>query len=309
MPGVAGSRSARVLYLSAPGSVKVSLVYSPSAGDGVSVDEIRSALVRAGHELVETVTVEDEVAAHGSIDAVLAAGGDGTVAKVARALAGRGIPLAILPCGTANNIASSLGIEGSITRVIDRWRDRHRTALDIGVASWGGEDVSFVESVGGGLVSTGIVVMDREPPPAVDEDAEDRVARAIERYADILAKLAPHRAALVVDGEPIEGAFLLIEVLNIATVGPNFRLTGEVDPTDGFFDVVTAGEEHRDALARYLADRIAGRDGQLDLPRRRARQVEIHGWRQMHIDDDVRQGPAVRSLSLRIRPGAVDLLV
>ena len=51
-------------------------------------------------------------------DLVLVAGGDGTVAKVARCLVDRDIahriPIAILPVGTANNIARSLGIEGEV---------------------------------------------------------------------------------------------------------------------------------------------------------------------------------------------------
>lgn len=49
-----------------------------------------------------------------STDVIVAAGGDGTVSTAARAVAGRDIPVAILPLGTANNIARSLGIEGSI---------------------------------------------------------------------------------------------------------------------------------------------------------------------------------------------------
>ena len=47
-----------------------------------------------------------------SIDLAVTAEGEGTVRSAAIALAGRPIPLAILPFGTANNIALSLGIEG-----------------------------------------------------------------------------------------------------------------------------------------------------------------------------------------------------
>jgi diacylglycerol kinase family enzyme len=43
-------------------------------------------------------------------DAVLVAGGDGTIACAAQALAGTGMPLAILPAGTMNLLASDLGI-------------------------------------------------------------------------------------------------------------------------------------------------------------------------------------------------------
>jgi diacylglycerol kinase (ATP) len=42
-------------------------------------------------------------------DAVILAGGDGTVGKSVRWLRNRKTPMAILPLGTANNIARSLG--------------------------------------------------------------------------------------------------------------------------------------------------------------------------------------------------------
>ena len=41
-------------------------------------------------------------------DLVIAAGGDGTIGSVATQLAGSGVPLAILPLGTANDVARSL---------------------------------------------------------------------------------------------------------------------------------------------------------------------------------------------------------
>src|SRR6185436_18057135 len=45
-------------------------------------------------------------------DAIAVAGGDGTIGKVAKRIAGRGIPIAPLPAGTANNIARTLGLNG-----------------------------------------------------------------------------------------------------------------------------------------------------------------------------------------------------
>jgi hypothetical protein len=43
-------------------------------------------------------------------DMVVVAGGDGTVRKVITGIVDRAIPIAILPLGTANNLATSLGI-------------------------------------------------------------------------------------------------------------------------------------------------------------------------------------------------------
>jgi hypothetical protein len=73
-------------------------------------------------------------------DLVAVAGGDGTVASVARRMVGRGIPVAVLPMGTANNIARSLGLlKKSFEELVEGWRDARRVPLDVGIVCgpWG----------------------------------------------------------------------------------------------------------------------------------------------------------------------------
>ena len=80
------------------------------------------------------------------------AGGDGTVAGVTRRMVGRGVPVAILPSGTANNIARSLGLlKRPFEELVRGWRDARRVKLDVGIAygPWGQR--YFVEGLGAGL--------------------------------------------------------------------------------------------------------------------------------------------------------------
>ena len=52
-------------------------------------------------------------------------GGDGTVGRVTRRMVGRGVPITVLPSGTANNIARSLGlIERPFEELIRGWETR-----------------------------------------------------------------------------------------------------------------------------------------------------------------------------------------
>jgi diacylglycerol kinase (ATP) len=77
---------------------------------------------------------------------VFAAGGDGTVRACAQALAGTGIPLAIVPLGTANLTARALGIPGRADLAIEagfRGRDRR---IDLACAELGDADQGRAEA-------------------------------------------------------------------------------------------------------------------------------------------------------------------
>src|SRR6476469_409237 len=67
---------------------------------------------------------------------VVAAGGDGTIRDAAASLAGRPIPLAMVPGGTGNVLASALKL-GSIRSAIEAIRTGPERMIDLGQASWG----------------------------------------------------------------------------------------------------------------------------------------------------------------------------
>lgn len=63
---------------------------------------------------------------------VVAAGGDGTVSAVAAALAGSGVPLAVLPLGTLNHFAKDLGIPASLDEAVRVAVEGRVRELDVG---------------------------------------------------------------------------------------------------------------------------------------------------------------------------------
>jgi diacylglycerol kinase (ATP) len=75
------------------------------------------------------------------IDLVLVAGGDGSVSKVACRLVAMSskVPLAVLPLGTANNFARSLGFCLSAKELIEQLNDGRCDTFDVGLARgpWG----------------------------------------------------------------------------------------------------------------------------------------------------------------------------
>jgi YegS/Rv2252/BmrU family lipid kinase len=65
-------------------------------------------------------------------DCAIIAGGDGTINAAADGLAETGLPLGILPTGTANDLARTLGIPADLDRAIDIIAAGHRQRIDLG---------------------------------------------------------------------------------------------------------------------------------------------------------------------------------
>lgn len=96
---------------------RVVLVVSPHAGRFRDHGRVRDLLSTAGLQVIETLPVDEveRIARWRTVPEeepplVVAAGGDGTLGAVANVLAGSEVPLAILPLGTNNDTARSLGI-------------------------------------------------------------------------------------------------------------------------------------------------------------------------------------------------------
>jgi diacylglycerol kinase (ATP) len=285
--------------------VRVALFHNDEAGDGSSVHEITALLERHGHHLVRVV---DKECGAGQIleshaDLVVAAGGDGTVATAARVLAGRKLPLAILPLGTANNIAKSLCCEGPVDSLVDGWTHAEPQSLDVGIArgEWG--ERIFFESVGAGLIPSGIAAA-----KAQEGSGTSKPEDAVRTFRDVLARLEPQRWTISIDGQEQTGEFLLVEVLNIPSIGPNLVLSDEANPSDGWFSVIIATEAQRDILDAYLTHRIGGGERPLSMPLLHARRVEIRGSTEVHVDDQLLRTRSPQSVAMTIQPAALEFL-
>src|SRR3712207_4399226 len=85
-------------------AVHLALIANPGSGGGTDADALAELLRREGAGAVDTYHLRDLDDVRTAIpDRLVAAGGDGTIARVA-ALAGRlDVPLAVIPAGTAND--------------------------------------------------------------------------------------------------------------------------------------------------------------------------------------------------------------
>jgi diacylglycerol kinase (ATP) len=98
------------------------LVFNPACGKGEGDDRATIvACLRARFDVVVRETsrrvgadVWARRALESGADVVVAAGGDGTVSAVAEALIGTGVPLGVIPRGTANALSAALGLPADV---------------------------------------------------------------------------------------------------------------------------------------------------------------------------------------------------
>lgn len=232
--------------------MKVTLVHNPRAGSRRPTRaELESALEVAGHDVAYQSTREKglEAAVQEAGDAVLVAGGDGTVRKVAVQL-GTDVPMTVLPLGTANNYATTLGIDNDIDACLRRLAGGRRRSMDVGQCrgAWG--DEHFVEGAGFGLVPELIRVVDKYSRAQPEYDPAAELAHARDVLASLAALLPAFDAELRFDDRVVEERLVLLEVMNAARVGPRLELAPAADPGDGEFAVVWVEESRRGELER-----------------------------------------------------------
>lgn len=270
--------------------MRVTLVHNPEAGSGDHLGEDLVGRLRdAGHDVTYTSTEAASLsrALSETPDVVLAAGGDGTVGAVARMVAVQSpiASMAILPVGTANNVARALGTHAEVEDVVAGLETGTRRSLDIAIvrASWG--TAKFVESAGVGAFAAMLRDAEREEaaPTTGMKTPNDRGAR----LRRILEASRPRRTRVEADGEDLSGVYLLAVALNIAYVGPGLALAPAADPGDGRLDLLLVRDEDREALGAYLTAIARGHEVPLAIPTRRVRQVRLEWSADGHIDDHV----------------------
>lgn len=122
---------------------RLALVLNEKAGallaDASVAETLRAGLAEAGVSVSEPPPgkLPDRVAAAArDADVVVVAGGDGTVACAAGALAGTGVALGVLPCGTMNLLAKDLGLPANdLTAAAGIVLAGQRRNIDLGLAA------------------------------------------------------------------------------------------------------------------------------------------------------------------------------
>ena len=292
-------------------------MHNPKAGRGTHAKrDLMAALAEAGHHAIyQSMRRSDyKKALKEPTDIVLAAGGDGTVGKVGRELIGTGVPLAVLPLGTANNLARSLGFCASPEEIITGLGDGKSRAFDLGLARgpWGERHV--FESAGGGILADYLRDAEGKTRKTKKLSKEQEMRRHVWLLRRMLQNYPARKWKMNIDEEEISDDYILWEAMNIRSIGPVLYLASQAATKDGQLDFVCAREDDRSLLMEYLDARLAGARSKFPLPLRRFRRLKIV-WENstLHFDSKVwppknQKAKRPSEIEITVKPSALVIL-
>ena len=277
----------------------VALYHNPNAGlQSLTLEEV-AHLLREAHHDVESFIKGDHPADH-AIDAhpdvIVAAGGDGTIASMAKALFRHesSIPLYVLPLGTANNIAWSLELADDVPRIIHGLSNAREATLDIGLIEVGKRKARFVEAAGSGFFGAAMhndratrARARRGPPRRLTTKlltVDERVREGARNVARRVRRAPALSYEVHADGEDLSGEYIAIAAMNIRTIGPRMILAPDASSEDGLLDLVLVRPDEREALAELIESREAVHAPVVEC--RRVKDVELSWPGHGHLDDD-----------------------
>lgn len=232
-------------------------------------------------------------------DMVIAMGGDGTLEAVLRGMVGRKTPMGIIPTGTQNNIAKSLGIPTTIEEACTLIASNHIRKLDVGrVKVKNGKKLFFFELTAVGLVAALY--------PKANKLQNGNLAKLKDVALTLIHQEPDPVVYLTLDDESkIKINTMLVVVSNAPMFGANFLVAPEASVTDGLLDIsVYPDFSKTELLAYYAAIRSEGFSANEKVQRFRARKIEIKTDPKMDVmADGVMLGK--NKVEIKCKAGAV----
>lgn len=279
-------------------------------GEGSVYDFIRS-FARDGDEVCVrstdgTTDVRDLLGDAEAFDAVVASGGDGTVATVSYRLANTGVPILPFPAGTANLLAANLASPMEPHALAKLVREERTLDFDLGEIEVDGHRFGFGIMAGAGYDAA---IMHGAAPAK-------RLLGPMAYFSAALANPLPQTSKfkLDLDGEHVESEGLGILLVNFSKIQFDITVTHENEPRDGVFDVVVLKAQNAFELIPALLAGLLDRGG--DFPERtgsleihRAREVRVEADPPMEVQYDGEATRLMTPFSARILPRAARFFV
>ncbi|MDP5315832.1 diacylglycerol kinase family protein [Streptomyces poriferorum] len=247
------------------------VIVNPTVTEDAQRDGLRLVLEQHGHHAAEFVTTTADDPGGGQASAAIEAGaslvvvcgGDGTVRAAADSLAGTGVPLAVVPCGTGNLLARNLGLPLRPADALAAALSGRARRIDIGRIEGDCLPATrFTAMAGAGLDA------------AMLENTGDRAKSAWGWPAYVVAGVSSLRAprmsvAIRLDSGPVlHRTARMVLLANIGKVQGGAALVPAAEPDDGLIDLAVFDPHGPTGWLRTLGILLRGRS---KPPRPRAR--------------------------------------
>lgn len=286
------------------------LIYNPTAGEGVdSTQNIVSLLNKEGYECSSASTKEDD---WGKLDSketelIVVAGGDGTVRKVAFEFLNKRLPIGLIPMGTANNIARTLELSDDPKEIIEGWNLNNIKRFDVGRIYNLKDQKFFIEGLGFGVFPRLMKEMKKESKK--NHSPDKKLRTALEVLHDIVLEYDARKCSIQIDGAEHTGNYLMAEVMNTRSIGPNLNLVPFADPGDGEFEIVLISESQREQFANYILNKIMGKEEPAFFNILKGKNIKIN-WQgvHLHVDDEYIKFDKETEIKIDLQEDAVHFL-
>jgi YegS/Rv2252/BmrU family lipid kinase len=237
-------------------------------------------------------------AVRSGVDLVLASGGDGTITACAGGVAGSGVPLGVLPCGTGNLLARNLGLPLSLDEALTVALTGSDRRLDVGIAN----DRPFVVMAGIGFDAEMLA------------DASEQLKKHLGWAAYMVSALRhlrdrPARVTLRTEGGPPRRYWASGVIIgNVGSLQGNVPLLPDAQPDDGVLDIAVLAAWEWTGWLRLATDVLLRRSsGRLTHLTCRELLVDVGRARPWQVDGDV--VGSSRRLKVTVRPQTLVLRV
>lgn len=301
------------------------VILNENAGVCAQIPELEQR-IRAGLgpdakvQVVRSRTPEEAIraAAHArrcELDAVIAVGGDGTHHWLVDALAGGETPLALIPLGTANDLAANYGIPRDLEQACAVIKEGARTRIDLVEV----EKKCFATAGGMGLatdVALGVCALRRRS--RIFHWLMRRVGGWIYPLYMLFTVLLSRRIGYRWGVEEADGTRREVDgymalCMNQAFLGKNFRAVPDASNKDGAFDLLLVKRQPRFSRLRLLGALSASlrgtHIGRRDVEVVRARRLVLTTPRPLPFFADGELVAETDRLEFSLRPGALPLIV
>jgi diacylglycerol kinase (ATP) len=268
---------------------------------GVACDISVTSDAGEGKELAVKATT-------GNYDAIVAAGGDGTVHEVVNGLIvvsadGPTPPLGVIPIGTGNDFSDMAGLPRDLQQSMEVIADGRPRQVDAGQLDFDDETHYFCNNS----------ALAMEPMVTLENTRIKRLSgniRYVVALVKALAKLKAWEMRVVWDKGSVNGPTYLLSVCNSPRTGGIFPMAPEAEMDDGLFDLVTIPEVSKPAVLLLLARLFAGthiKDRRVTHLRVSSLDIQSRPGTPIHADGEIIAESATQ-ISYKVLPGKISLL-